>query len=116
MRISDWSSDVCSSDLGAVMAQGNVSPAFWAPVSILHKADGGTIHYPHLVWDRAKLGVIAVNSQGRRFVNEASSYHEFVTQMYKANATVPSIPAYLVCDRDFIETWGLGLAIGRAHV
>src|SRR3546814_21049518 len=35
----------------------------------------------------------------------------FRSQMYKANATVPSIPAYLLCDRDFIETWGLGLAL-----
>ncbi len=96
---------------GAVMGEGHVSPAFWAPVSILKKADGDLVRYPHLVWDRAKPGLIAVNANGERFVNEATSYHEFVTAMYHANASARSIPAYLLCDHDFIEKWGLGLAL-----
>jgi succinate dehydrogenase/fumarate reductase flavoprotein subunit len=31
--------------------------------------------------------------------------------MYRSNETVPTIPACLVCDSDFIERWGLGLAL-----
>ena len=59
--------------------------------------------------DRAKPGVIAVNKTGRRFVNEAVSYHDFVLAMFEANARAPSIPCYLICDAAFIETYGLGI-------
>ncbi len=95
---------------GAAMGTGHVSPAFWAPVSILERREGGPLRYPHLVWDRAKPGLIAVDASGKRFVNESASYHEFVKAMYGADPA-PAIPAYLVCDHDFIEKWGLGLAL-----
>ncbi len=105
---------------GGHLGQGNSSPAFWAPVSILQRSDGSELRYPHLVWDRAKPGLIAVNAAGSRFVNEATSYHEFVLGMYAANRHSPSIPAFLLCDSDFMETWGLGLALPggrpRAHL
>lgn len=97
-------------EAGAVMGTGHVSPAFWAPVSLWRKADGTVVRYPHLVWDRAKPGLIAVNRRGERFVNESASYHEFVSVMYRSDPS-PEIPAYLVCDHAFIETWGLGLAL-----
>src|SRR5262249_60366549 len=58
--------------------------------------------------DRAKPGLIAVNAAGRRFVDEAVSYHEFVVGMHRSHATVPTIPAWLICDRAFIEAYGLG--------
>ena len=64
--------------------------------------------FPHLALDRAKPGLIAVNAAGRRFVDEAVSYHEFVDGMHRSHATVPTIPAWLVCDRAFIEKYGLG--------
>lgn len=96
---------------GATMGTGHFSPAFWAPVSILTRPDGTQVRYPHLVWDRAKPGLMAVNAAGRRFVNESTSYHEFVLAMYRSHAEVPSLPAYLVCDSDFMERWGLGLAL-----
>ncbi len=51
----------------------HTSPAFYFPSS-LHKE---TV-YPHILLDRAKPGLIAVNSDGRRFVNESDSYHDFV--------------------------------------
>ncbi|CAB3626493.1 FAD-dependent oxidoreductase [Achromobacter sp. K91] len=96
---------------GAALGSGHASPAFWAPVSLLESADGKPLHYPHLVWDRAKPGLIAVNGAGRRFVNESASYHEFVQAMYRSHGTTPSIPAFLICDQRFIDTWGLGLAL-----
>jgi hypothetical protein len=75
----------------------------------VHKNAGGEIVYPHILLDRAKPGLIAVNKEGRRFVNEADSYHDFVEGMFRANASEPSVPAWLICDRAFIRDYGLGL-------
>jgi succinate dehydrogenase/fumarate reductase flavoprotein subunit len=98
-------------EAGATLGTGHVSPAFWAPVSILRRPDGTEVRFPHLVWDRAKPGLMAVNQAGERFVNESTSYHEFVRAMYRSHETVPTLPAFLVCDHDFMERWGLGLAL-----
>jgi 3-oxosteroid 1-dehydrogenase len=89
---------------GAAVDAEHVSPAFYFPSSV-HKE---TI-YPHILLDRAKPGLIAVNKDGRRFVNESDSYHDFVEAMFRANAAAPSVPAWLVCDRSFIRDYGLGL-------
>ncbi len=78
---------------------------FWTPVSVTMR--GGL--FPHLSLDRAKPGLLAVNSAGRRFVNEAASYHDFVEAMFESHETVPSIPAYLICDSAFIARYGLGI-------
>ena len=42
---------------------------------------GSEERFPHLVTDRAKPGVIAVNQRAVRFVNESSSYHHFASAM-----------------------------------
>ena len=89
---------------GAAVDDDHTSPAFYFPSS-LHK---DTV-YPHILLDRAKPGLIAVNSDGRRFVNESDSYHDFVEGMFRANAVMPSVPAWLVCDRSFIRDYGIGL-------
>ena len=96
---------------GGVLGTGHTGPALWAPVSLLTRPDGSVLRYPHLVWDRAKPGLIAVDARGERFVNESTSYHEFVRGMYRANAQAAAIPAFLVCDSAFMEKWGLGLAL-----
>jgi succinate dehydrogenase/fumarate reductase flavoprotein subunit len=85
--------------LGAVYGEAH-GPAFWTPVSVLRE----TV-FPHIVLDRAKPGLIAVNAAGRRFVNEAASYHDFVEAMLRTD----SVPAWLVCDRAFIRDYGIGL-------
>ena len=89
---------------GAAVDDKHVNPAFYFPSS-LHK---DTV-YPHILLDRAKPGLIAVNQEGRRFVNESDSYHDFVEAMLRTNATSPSVPAWLICDRSFIHDYGLGL-------
>jgi succinate dehydrogenase/fumarate reductase flavoprotein subunit len=80
--------------------------AFWVPVSTWQRADGSTAYFPHTVTDRAKPGLIAVNAHGKRFVNEAVSYHEFVrAQLRQADA---AMPAWLICDTRFLWKYGLG--------
>jgi succinate dehydrogenase/fumarate reductase flavoprotein subunit len=80
----------------------------WTPASLTVRRDGSRGLYPHLLLDRAKPGLLAVNSAGRRFVNEAVSYHDFVEAMIDSHAAAPSIPAYLICNSEFIRKYGLG--------
>jgi succinate dehydrogenase/fumarate reductase flavoprotein subunit len=93
---------------GAAVEDDHAQPAFWTPVSETGWLAGGRGAYPHLALDRAKPGLIAVNAAGRRFVDESVSYHEFVVGMHRSHETVPTIPAWLVCDRAFVERYGLG--------
>ena len=96
--------------LGARIApQEHRRSGLWTPASVTPRADGSKGLYPHLLLDRAKPGLIAVNARGERFVNEAVSYHDFVEGMFDANASAPSIPCYLICDAAFIKKYGLGL-------
>jgi succinate dehydrogenase/fumarate reductase flavoprotein subunit len=94
---------------GATVWTDYAGPAFWAPVSVLKGANGAETVFPHLIMDRQKPGILAVNSLGRRFVNEATSYHGFVEGMHRAQESAPSIPAWLVCDATFLRKYGMGL-------
>ena len=94
---------------GGTLDKPLASAALWMPSSILTRPDGTRSVFPHIVLDRAKPGLIAVNKSGRRFANEANSYHDFVLGMLDADHETPSIPAYLLCDRSFIRDYGLGL-------
>ncbi len=96
--------------LGAHVDAASQAPgAFWTPVSRLQRADGSVGWYPHLSLDRAKPGLIAVNANGQRFVNEADSYHDFVQGMYQPQANgQPSIAAYLLVESRFVTRYGLG--------
>lgn len=87
---------------------GNGNGGFWSPVSRVRRADGSLGAFPHLSLDRAKPGLIAVNMEGERFCNEADSYHDFVEAMYRTAGNRNSIPAWLICDRDFVRKYGLG--------
>lgn len=93
---------------GAALNKEATSPAYWVPVSLFRRADGSRGVFPHTVTDRAKPGVIAVNAAGRRFVNEALSYHEFVLAMLRDSNGEPDRRFYLICDRQFLWAYGLG--------
>jgi succinate dehydrogenase/fumarate reductase flavoprotein subunit len=92
--------------------------AAWCPTSVTKRKDGSQGVMPHFI-DRAKPGVIAVTPKGRRFTNEALSYHDFVQDLVKACKGEPEVTCWLVCDHAHIREYGLGcvapfpLPIGR---
>lgn len=92
---------------GAAVAAGFADPALWVPVSRYTASDGHAVIYPHTVTDRSKPGVIAVDMSGRRFVNEAVSYHEFVRAMLRSpNGSARRV--HLICDSRAIWRYGFG--------
>ena len=93
---------------GAALNTRVANPAYWVPASRFRRVDGSAGVFPHTVTDRAKPGVIAVNAAGKRFVNEALSYHEFVLAMLRDGNDAANRSFHLVCDRRFLWSYGLG--------
>ena len=81
--------------------------AAWVPASLTRRPDGSRGVMPHFI-DRAKPGVIAVTPQGRRFTNEANSYHDFVQAMVRHCAVGSETFAWLLCDHKALRSYGLG--------
>lgn len=94
---------------GAALELGYPNAAAWVPVSRVPRRDGGWGVFPHFI-DRAKPGLIAVLPNGRRFVNEANSYHDFVQALFAASEPGRPIHAFLVVDHAFLRRFGLGFA------
>jgi succinate dehydrogenase/fumarate reductase flavoprotein subunit len=94
--------------VGAGIGTAVASPAYWVPASRFQRADGSRGVFPHTVTDRAKPGIIAVNAAGKRLVNEALSYHEFVLAMLPDGNDAANRAFHLVCDSHFLWTYGLG--------
>jgi succinate dehydrogenase/fumarate reductase flavoprotein subunit len=82
---------------------------FWSPVSLRRRRDGSLAVFPHLVLDRGKPGVIAVDPRGRRFVSEALDYHRFAAAMLTVLAGSPERSCYLICDDACMAKYGLGM-------
>lgn len=95
--------------LGAHYGTGQEQNTFWAPVSVRERKDGSMAVFPHFVLDRSKPGTVCVGRDGRRFVNESRSYHEFVGAMYAANKDGSTIPAFLIADAPTLRKYGLGM-------
>lgn len=93
--------------IGAAVDDGGDSPALWMPCSMLRRPDGSTAIWPHILLDRAKPGLIAVGRDGRRFVNESDSYHDFAMGMIRAGLS----EAWLIVDAAFLRRYGLGLML-----
>lgn len=97
--------------VGARFDGGGDSPALWMPCSSYRRADGSLAVWPHIILDRAKPGLLAVNSAGRRFVNESASYHDFAMGQIRDGA----IPSHLICDFAFIRHYGIGMILPGAR-
>jgi succinate dehydrogenase/fumarate reductase flavoprotein subunit len=95
--------------VGAVLDLDHETPTFWVPTSLMRRADGSIARYPHIILDRAKPGLIAVDHSAQRFTNEADSYHDFVLAMYANERKRKTIPAHLICDAAFLRQYGLGI-------
>lgn len=96
--------------VGAAFLDTNANGGFWTPVSLLRNADGTVRPFPHLFLDRAKPGVIAVGHDGRRFVSEAASYHDFVQGLINKLLADGQRSAWLIADHRAIRRYGLGAA------
>lgn len=80
--------------------------AWWAPTI----AVPGEEKPRGIFAERAFPGAIVVNGQGRRFVNEAAPYLEFVDAMHRDNAQSGgrSVPAWVVFDAHFRFHYAMG--------
>ncbi len=96
-------------ELGARLRSRMQHPLAWAPVSLVPQRGGGVVGYPHFI-DRQKPGMICVDRRGRRFANEAQSYHLFVPEMLHATRDDPTDEVFLIADSRAQRRHGLGVA------
>lgn len=81
--------------------------AAWCPTSVSKRSDGTEGVMPHFI-DRAKPGVIAVTKNGRRFGNEALSYHDFIQNLVAACKGAGEVTCWIVCDHAHLREYGMG--------
>ncbi|MBD5802712.1 3-oxosteroid 1-dehydrogenase [Azoarcus sp. Aa7] len=109
-----WSATPPGNNMGAALEAGIAAgaatalldKAWWAPTIRVPKEEK-----PRGVFaERAFPGAIVVNGRGRRFVNEAAPYLEFVEAMYKDQQAsgARSIPAWVVFDASFRFNYAMG--------
>lgn len=94
---------------GAAFDATLAQPAAWAPVSLVPHQGRAPGHFPHLI-ERAKPGLIAVRADGRRFTNEADSYHDMIADLLAATPEGTPATCWLIADHRFVRRWGLGFA------
>lgn len=94
---------------GAAFVGTYPNPAAWTPVSLPPRANGAHGVFPHFV-DRAKPGMVSVTRQGRRFTNEANSYHDFGQAMLRANEGAGEVFVWLIGDHRAFRRYGMGAA------
>lgn len=109
----DWSATPPGNNTGAALEAGQaigaatdlLDRAWWAPTI---KVPGE--EKPRGIFaERAFPGAIVVNGLGKRFVNEASPYLEFVDAMYKEHQKdAKSIPAWVIFDAHYRFNYAMG--------
>lgn len=98
--------------VGGVLDVSGASAAAWCPVSLVPHAGGTTGVFPHIM-DRAKPGSIGVGRDGRRFVNEANGYWDYVTGMNEATADGEVAEAWQIADSRSVAHYPIGFAMPR---
>jgi succinate dehydrogenase/fumarate reductase flavoprotein subunit len=64
--------------------------------------------FPPII-DRGKPGLIGVLKSGKRFVNEASGYYDYVDAMIKAVPEGEDVCSWLICTQHFQRRYGIGI-------
>lgn len=110
----DWSATPPGNNTGAALQAGIelgaatalMDWAWWAPTITVP----GEEKPRGIFAERAFPGAIVVNSLGRRFVNEAAPYLEFVDAMYRDNQHTggKSIPSWVIFDGHFRFNYAMG--------
>ncbi len=95
--------------VGASFDTDVASPAAWCPVSLVPYRSGRTGTFPHIM-DRAKPGSIGVRRDGKRFVNEANGYYDYVEGMLKATPKGEPVEAWQIADAEYVRKFPLGMA------
>lgn len=99
--------------IGATLKTDYPNNAAWVPISRPPMGNGLLGTFPHFV-DRSKPGVIAITRSGKRFVNEAQSYHDFCQAMMKRCAEEDGpeaeAAAWFIADHRTFRKYGLGFA------
>jgi succinate dehydrogenase/fumarate reductase flavoprotein subunit len=108
----DGAGTALGESVGGTVRTDLASPAAWCPVSLVPYRSGRTGVFPHIM-DRAKPGSIGVLSTGRRFVNEADGYHDYVTAMIAAAPAGEPVQAWQIGDARFVRRYPLGMAKPR---
>ena len=104
---SDGSGITLAVACGGVVDEQVPQPGAWTPVSMVPLRDGSRSAFSHF-GDRAKPGVIVVNRAGRRFVNEAVNYHDFLQAMFAECANDKAVEAFVVTSHRHLRKYGLG--------
>ncbi|WP_285275887.1 FAD-binding protein [Halopseudomonas bauzanensis] len=109
-----WSATPAGANTGAALEAGQAVGAatdlmdwgWWAPSLLVPGEDRARGVFA----ERAFPGAIVVNSQGKRFVNEAIAYLEFVDAMYRDHAATggKSIPSWVIFDSKFRFNYAMG--------
>ncbi|MBZ9566285.1 FAD-dependent oxidoreductase [Modicisalibacter tunisiensis] len=93
---------------GGRVSSNLASPAAWCPVSAVPYPNGRIGHFPHII-DRGKPGIIGVLADGRRFVNEAHGYYDYVAALLEAVPEGEAVASWLICDHRFLRRYGMGM-------
>ncbi|SDP23976.1 FAD-dependent oxidoreductase [Pseudomonas jinjuensis] len=110
----DWSATPAGANTGAALEAALrigadtdlMDWAWWAPTLQVPGEDKSRGVFA----ERAFPGAIVVNGEGRRFVNEAAPYLEFVDAMYRDNQATSgrSVPAWAIFDSHFRFHYAMG--------
>jgi succinate dehydrogenase/fumarate reductase flavoprotein subunit len=99
-------------EVGARLNTAVASPVAWCPVSLVRYPTGRIGVFPHIM-DRAKPGTLGVLDNGKRFVNEANGYYDYVDAMIKATPEGQSPHSWQIADSRAIRRYPLGMAKPR---
>lgn len=106
----DGSSARMAMKVGGRINSDVASEGSWAPVTVFKNLVTGTQRlFPHLR-QIGLPGMITVDRHGKRFGNEALSYHDFGGQMLQHMAREDSVYAWIIGDEKLMHKYGIGYA------